>query len=963
MILLTQNSTQTLQFGPFLDEDDGKTVESGLTIAQADVRLSKNGAAFAQKNDASSASYDENGYYRVSFSTTDTNTVGTLLIAIHKSGALPVWREFHVIPNQVYASLVEGSDKLEVDVVQLGGSTQSATDLKDFADEGYDPATNKVQGVVLVDTVTTLSGHTAQTGDNYTRLGAPVGASISADIASVQTDTTAILADIGTPATLGDGATLADMLTAMAGKTASAASYDRTADSLEAIRDRGDTAWTTGGGTGLSSLATGTAQSGAGGYIQLATGEPSTDDYFNGTRVLITGGTGAGQSRVIVDYTGSSRQADVWPNWTTPPDATSTYEVQAAEANLGAIGRDPLNGNNATLRLAKLDIQGSTPIKIVATTGYALDIDSASSVLRMRCTTAGGTVATLIAGSSAGDGIDIQIPNDSGIAIKGQGGVVSGIGAQFTGGSKDFDATIDASDFSGAFPAGVFANHPDVDLNADQSAVTIGTVNTLTGHTAQTGDNYTRLGAPVGASISADIASVQTDTTALLADIGTPVTLGDGATLSDMLTAMAGKTASAASYDRTADSLEAVRDRGDAAWTTGGGGGMAPLHSGAAQGGAAGTITLAAGASAVDDFYNGELVVVTSGTGVGQARIITDYNGTSKVATIAPNWITNPVTADDYEVYPAEANMGAILNDGLDGNKASLRLARLEAVNLTDDAVYFESQATNKAGLHTKGGGGVSLQGAGQYNEGGASSPGVHNQGGSGAVGLRNGSGGGAAGQHNIGEEEGLLNECAGSGGFPGVRNKGGGLGTNAPGVITEAGTTGSGSAAGEQVIGYGVAGHGLELVRGGASGRDLDANEIIDILADTADMQPKLGTPVVDISADIAAIKGDTTEIGVAGAGLTDLGGMSTGMQAEVGTIVDAKLDEVVAEPPPGTPSTTGGIRWMLAWTWMLLRNKGTMDKTTGEKTFHNSAGVPLAKKIVTDDGTTYTENSMVSP
>ena len=45
----------------------------------------------------------------------------------------------------------------EVDVTKLGGSIQSATDLKDFADAGYDPATNKVEGVKLVDTTTTNS--------------------------------------------------------------------------------------------------------------------------------------------------------------------------------------------------------------------------------------------------------------------------------------------------------------------------------------------------------------------------------------------------------------------------------------------------------------------------------------------------------------------------------------------------------------------------------------------------------------------------------------------------------------------------------------------------------------------------------------------------------------------------------------------------------------------------------------
>ena len=44
----------------------------------------------------------------------------------------------------------------------------------------------------VIPTVTTLTGHTAQTGDNFARLGAPAGASVSADVAAVKTDTAAI---------------------------------------------------------------------------------------------------------------------------------------------------------------------------------------------------------------------------------------------------------------------------------------------------------------------------------------------------------------------------------------------------------------------------------------------------------------------------------------------------------------------------------------------------------------------------------------------------------------------------------------------------------------------------------------------------------------------------------------------------------------------------------------------------
>lgn len=42
----------------------------------------------------------------------------------------------------------------KANLTQIGGDAQSATDLKDFADAGYDPATNKVEGVKLVDTTT-----------------------------------------------------------------------------------------------------------------------------------------------------------------------------------------------------------------------------------------------------------------------------------------------------------------------------------------------------------------------------------------------------------------------------------------------------------------------------------------------------------------------------------------------------------------------------------------------------------------------------------------------------------------------------------------------------------------------------------------------------------------------------------------------------------------------------------------
>ena len=130
-MFIKQSTAYTFRFGPFLDETDGKTAETGLTISQADVRLSKGGGNFAQKNESSSSSHDEIGYYIVVLDTTDTNTCGELLVACHESGALPVFKTFQVLEEAIYDALFAASASAfdanaRVDVVSIEGS--DATD-------------------------------------------------------------------------------------------------------------------------------------------------------------------------------------------------------------------------------------------------------------------------------------------------------------------------------------------------------------------------------------------------------------------------------------------------------------------------------------------------------------------------------------------------------------------------------------------------------------------------------------------------------------------------------------------------------------------------------------------------------------------------------------------------------------------------------------------------------------------
>jgi hypothetical protein len=96
------------------------------------------------------------------------------------------------VGGNVAGSVGSVTARVTANVDQIGGAAQSLTDLKDFADTGYDPSTHKVAGVVLADTVTTYTGNTPQTGDTYALANGANG------FVATKADTAAILDDTGT---------------------------------------------------------------------------------------------------------------------------------------------------------------------------------------------------------------------------------------------------------------------------------------------------------------------------------------------------------------------------------------------------------------------------------------------------------------------------------------------------------------------------------------------------------------------------------------------------------------------------------------------------------------------------------------------------------------------------------------------------------------------------------------------
>lgn len=314
MVFLKQSTAVDIGLGPFVDATDGVTPETGLTISQADVRLKKNGGSWAQKNQASAATHEENGWYEVSLNTTDTDTLGTLLVAVYETGALPVWREFQVVPANVYDSLVGGSDTLQADVTQFGGANGT------FSGGRPEVNTSHIAG-------SSVSTTTAQIGVNVVQVS---GDATAADNLEAAAD--------GTGYNLGGGSVVAASVTGAVGSVASGVTVstnnDKTGYGLAnnaitaaVVADGAIDRATFAADTGLQPIRSNTAQAGAAGTITLDSSASATDDLYNDCVILITGGTGVGQARLISDYVGSTKVASVAPNWATNPSSDSTFAI------------------------------------------------------------------------------------------------------------------------------------------------------------------------------------------------------------------------------------------------------------------------------------------------------------------------------------------------------------------------------------------------------------------------------------------------------------------------------------------------------------------------------------------------------------------------------------------------------------------------------------------------------------
>ena len=522
-MFLKQSTPYTFRFGPFLDDTDGKTAETGLTISQADIRLSKGGQNFAQKNESSTSTHDEIGFYIVVLDATDTNTCGELLVACHESGALPVFKTFQVLEEAIYDALFAASANAfnsdgRVDVASIEGSdaTDQINAACDAAFATYDGPTK-----AEMDSAFATTNGKIDTVDDF----------LDTEVAAILADTNELQADWA------NGGRLDLLLDSVISKVDV---VDGIVDTILVDTNELQTDWVNGGRLDL--------------LLDSAISKIDVVDGIVDDILVDTGTTLDGKLDTIDDFLDT--------------------EVAAILADTNELQGDWVNGGRLDLLLdsviSKVDVIDGIVDSILVDTGTTLDgkIDVIDGIVDSILVDTGTTLNDKI---DVIDGIVDDILVDTGTTIP----------ATLTTIDDFLDTEIAAILADTNELQGDWVNGGRLDLLLDSviSKVDVidGIVDNILVDTAEIGTAGAGLTAvPWNSSWDAEVQSECNDAlVAIGLDHLVSASVAGSDVVDDSIIAKLVSKESTADWDdyvNTTESLQALRDRGDSAWTTGGGG-------------------------------------------------------------------------------------------------------------------------------------------------------------------------------------------------------------------------------------------------------------------------------------------------------------------------------------------------------------------------------------------------------
>lgn len=629
--------------GPAIDDTDFKTREELIAFNQAgmevDVILEKHDGTIVTTavTPTAAGDYDwahtDQGYYELelpasggaSFNNTEE---GIITVAVFCTGVLPFRSvSYDVVPALVYASMVKGTDALQVDAIQISGDATAANN----AELAFDGTGFGFTGCTMP-TVTTLTGHTAQTGDSFARIGAPIAASISADLVvidnfvdNLESRLTAARAGYLDNLSAGAVALAATALTNATWTDAKAGYLNHSISTID---------------TNVDTLLTRITAARAGYLDELAAANIPADIDTLLTRIS------AARAGYLDELAAANIPTDIDTLITNVPDIISLANIRTQADNaLIAINLDHL------MKIA-VDTNWATTVHLDSALGHMVDVGGAATfdrtadsneAIRNRgdaawTTGAGGTVPsllqnttiatlasqvsfTLTAGSADDNAYNtaIIVITDSVTAEQKAVGWVQ----DYVGATKTITLTGDPGIFT-------MAVGDTVDIIATDYAISNiwGTVTSIFTQVGVDGAGLTNM--PWNGSWDAEVQSEVND--ALVAFFTSADQLVDDI-WDEVLTG--------ATHNIATSAGRRVREIGAYA-----------IHSGTALAGNAIHITLAATASGTDGVYNRNLLVLTGGTGAGQTRTIVDYDGATKIALVDREWRVTPDATTEYQITP-----------------------------------------------------------------------------------------------------------------------------------------------------------------------------------------------------------------------------------------------------------------------------------------------------------------------
>jgi hypothetical protein len=382
IVILRQATQIKVRVGPAVFPSGDMLVPvTTLSLSGADEAelLKANGAATVDISGATFAAVTGcDGYYDLTLTTSHTDTVGEMEVVINDDSLiLPIKHTFQVIEEAVYdrdyaASALGYIANAPVNAAQVGGQTASAAATVTF------PATIASTTNITAGTITTTTNLTnlptipanwltaaGTAADFGTEVGTAVWASATRTLtagtnvdgstftaipwnaawdAEVQSEVDDALvaqrldellnadSDIDGAAPPTVGSVFHELMT----KTAGSFTFDQTTDSLEALRDRGDAAWTTATGFSTHSAAdvwtSGTRTLTAGTNIQLPSNGLANVTAWT---VNITGNLSGsvGSVTTVSDKTGYSL-ASTGLNLVIPADPGTTEPTFAGSSTI-----------------------------------------------------------------------------------------------------------------------------------------------------------------------------------------------------------------------------------------------------------------------------------------------------------------------------------------------------------------------------------------------------------------------------------------------------------------------------------------------------------------------------------------------------------------------------------------------------------------------------------------------------